>query len=367
MKIALHLGTLRGFGSAVVGRSVLAALAAAPRDHDLLAWVPAEWELPALPGVELRRTAPGIGHKLAFENLTLRRALRAWRADALFSLGDTSLPLCPVPHLLLVQQAFVAYPWSAFDFPLSRRFRARFALMGAYLRAGLPTVGHVTVQTEHMRRAFAARWRFPADRITVVPSSVQPAALAVAAGSAAADPGEAPYLAYVSGGGPHKNHVVLADAMARLAPAHPALRCRLTVDPADVPALAARAEQLGVADRFVYEGFRTAAAAMRLLRGAAVAVIPSRFESFGIPYYEALAVGAPVVASDRVYAREPLGAAARYADPDDGAAWASAIAGALADRPALSAASAARFAATHHPWASIAASYLDLLEALAAR
>lgn len=364
MRIALHLGTLRGKGSAVVGRSVLRAMAAAGRDHDLLAWVPAEWELPDLgPRIALRTTAPGIGEKLRFENLTLRRALKRWGADALFSLGDTSLPACPVPHLLMVQQAYLAYDPSAFDFPMSRGFRLRFRLMSAYLRACLPTVRHVTVQTEHMRQAFAARWSWPLYRITVVPSAVQPAALAVASepeGEAAC----APYLAYVSGGGPHKNHRVLADVMARLAGSHPALRCKVTVSRVDVPELAARARALGVAERFDFLGHCPAADAMRVLRGAAVAVVPSRFESFGIPYYEALALGVPVVAADRPCAREPLGPAGAYEDPDDPAAWARAIDRVLADRATLVPAARARFEAIHRPWSKIGEAYLDLIEDL---
>ncbi len=362
MRIALHLGTLRGKGSAIVGESALRAMAAAGRDHDLLAWVPREWDLPDLgPRVELRPTAPGVAEKFRLENVTIRRALRSWRADALFSMGDTSLPGCRVPHLLMVQQAYLAYRPSAFDFPMSRGFRLRFRLMSAYLRAGLPSVQHVTVQTEHMRQAFASRWSWPLDRITVVPSAVQPAALAVA-DEPGPPPASAPYLAYVSGGGPHKNHAVLADVMATLAPAHPTLRCKVTVSEAAAPDLASRAASRGVRDRFDFLGHCHAADAMRVLRGAAVAVVPSRFESFGIPYYEALALGVPTVAADRPYAREPLGDVGRYADPDDPAAWAAAIDATLDARDELGHAARARFQAIHRRWSAIGGAYLDLIE-----
>ena len=45
MKIALHLGTLRGHGSAAAGRNILTELISQGQHHEFLVWVPAEWSM----------------------------------------------------------------------------------------------------------------------------------------------------------------------------------------------------------------------------------------------------------------------------------------------------------------------------------
>lgn len=60
-------------------------------------------------------------------------------------------------------------------------------------------------------------------------------------------------------------------------------------------------------------------------------VFPSRYEGFGLPPLEAMACGAPVIASPRGSLREVLGDAAIYVEPDDVGQIATAIASVLTD------------------------------------
>ena len=67
----------------------------------------------------------------------------------------------------------------------------------------------------------------------------------------------------------------------------------------------------------------------RLYRGAAAVAYPSRFEGFGMPVTEAMASGAPVVASSHPSLDEACGDAAVRADPESAGAIAAAVREAL--------------------------------------
>ena len=136
--------------------------------------------------------------------------------------------------------------------------------------------------------------------------------------------GEGPYVVYPAITHPHKNHRLLLDVMAR----HwtdPALRLVLLGGAGAVDADVGRAiVDLGLGGRVVRPGRVPAADRDALIAGATALVFPSRYEGFGAPLIEAMALGTPVVCGDHPALREVAGSAAIVL-PDDVEAWSGAL------------------------------------------
>lgn len=98
-----------------------------------------------------------------------------------------------------------------------------------------------------------------------------------------------------------------------------------------------------------------------LYEGAAALLFPSRTEGFGLPPVEAMLCGCPVIAAPCGAVPEVCGEAARYADPDDPAAWRAALAG----LPRAELVAAGRMRAARYTWARAGRHLLATLRELA--
>src|SRR2546423_753686 len=83
----------------------------------------------------------------------------------------------------------------------------------------------------------------------------------------------------------------------------------------------ALAESLGVADSVVVLSYLSAEELAAVYRRAALVLLPSEREGFGLPVVEAMACGTPVVASDLDVLREVGGDVAAYCSVGEVAAW----------------------------------------------
>ncbi len=176
---------------------------------------------------------------------------------------------------------------------------------------------HVLAVSERTKRDVVSRYGVPAGRVTVTPNGVDPTF------SPGGTPGD--YLLFVGAIQERKDPVAALDA-AR------AVGLPLVVAGPEKDAELAEALRKGGAD---LRGYVSKDELATLYRGAAVLVLPSRFEGFGLPVLEAMACGTPVVAAPEAALREVAGDAALYAEDGD---YGAAVERALDDRERLSAA-----------------------------
>jgi glycosyltransferase involved in cell wall biosynthesis len=97
---------------------------------------------------------------------------------------------------------------------------------------------------------------------------------------------------------PRKGIRFLIEAAARLKPQYPDLKVVVAGDGFERPELIQLAENLGIANDVTFLGWVPNTELPPYYRAAAVSVIPSLEEGFGIPAAEAMGCETPVVASD---------------------------------------------------------------------
>lgn len=154
------------------------------------------------------------------------------------------------------------------------------------------------------------------------------------------------YFLYPAVTYPHKNHLLLVRAFARVASVRDDVELVLTGGEAQMEAaVAAEAARLGVSDRVLRLGRVPRSDLDALYRGATALTFPSRFEGFGMPVLEAMEHGCPVIAAASTALPEVVAGAGVLVDPDDPQAWAAAMISVLDNgdhRDSLAAAGRAR-------------------------
>ena len=192
----------------------------------------------------------------------------------------------------------------------------------------------------------AAAGRPVEDVVVAPPGPLLPAAPTTAA------PVTPPYVLAVGSVTPRKGFETLAAALARISDAP-----RLVIaGPDGWRADEVRAEVTSsLAERVIFLGWVDDAALASLYAGATVFAFPSIAEGFGIPVLEALALGAPVVASDIAPVREVTAGAAALVQAGDAEALRAVLEEVIGDDARRrSMATAGRVAAGRYSWARTA-------------
>lgn len=125
------------------------------------------------------------------------------------------------------------------------------------------------------------------------------------------------FIMYVGRPTPHKNLSRLIEAFAQLKQKHPELKLVLTgKTDSNYKRIAKDVNKAGIPD-VIFTDFISDGQLLWLYEHCDAYVFPSLSEGFGLPGVEAMACGAPVVASDATSIPEILGDAAHYFNPLD--------------------------------------------------
>jgi glycosyltransferase involved in cell wall biosynthesis len=197
------------------------------------------------------------------------------------------------------------------------------AMHGRKYRNAARTCSVVFANSAFTADDFANTLGYPRERVLVASPGIAPGF--TPDGEAAEIGG--PYVLTVATLEPRKNLGTLVDAFALLADTGLTLLIAGGAGWGEQPQL----DRPGI----VRLGRVTDDELARLYRGATAVVYPSRFEGFGMPITEAMASGAPVVASAHTSMDEAAGEAAVRADPESPQAIAEAIREAVERRDEL--------------------------------
>src|SRR4051812_18440989 len=182
-------------------------------------------------------------------------------------------------------------PEQGYDFPT--RWYVRPAL-----RWTLRHAGALTAITEDCRQ-HALRAGAPAEHIRLVFNGTDLRRFSPVDNGDRRDPRFGPHMIFACRQlFPRKGIRFLLEAAAELKPKFPDLKIVLAGDGFERPELARLADQLGIAQDVTFLGWVPNADLPPYYRAAAVSVIPSLEEGFGIPAAEAMGCEVAVVASD---------------------------------------------------------------------
>ncbi|HTH61519.1 MAG TPA: glycosyltransferase family 1 protein [Paraburkholderia sp.] len=247
------------------------------------------------------REARGAGG-MRWEQVSLPRAAN----------GSLLLNLCNSGPLFCRRQVTVLHDAAPVRMPqsYSRAFSAWYRVM-------VPRVGHVARRiltvSEFSRRELSDAYRIPAAKIGVVSESGEHM-LRVPVSDIAPRWGalSRPYVLAVGSTNYHKNFRLVVDAAKHLGDAQFDI---VVVGGSDPRVYGGSQRVEGGPVRHL--GYVSDAELTALYRGAACFVYPSRYEGFGLPPVEALALGCPVIASRLPSIEEACGDAVLYVSPDD--------------------------------------------------
>jgi glycosyltransferase involved in cell wall biosynthesis len=209
----------------------------------------------------------------------------------------------------------------------------------AYLRRMVPRSADaarlILTPSEYTRRTVIDRLEADPSIVVVVPHGISPRESETSVADVRANYDiKGRFFLYPASTYPHKNHLVLVQALARLLETHPEVTLVLTgargseqwgTARSTEGRLAEEIRKLGIEERVRPLGYVSTRDLDALYRQAVALTFPSRFEGFGAPILEAWSRGCPVIAADATALPEIVGDAGYLISPDNSEDWANAM------------------------------------------
>jgi alpha-1,3-rhamnosyl/mannosyltransferase len=199
----------------------------------------------------------------------------------------------------------------------------------------------VLVPSEYTRRTVIERLHIDPSLVVVVPHGISPRNLSDAPSDIRERYGiPGPFFLYPAATYPHKNHLILLDAIAKAKKVRDDVTLVLTGAKAwqewklakqMSEQIDAEIKNLGIEENVKRLGYIPSADLDALYQEAVAMTFPSKFEGFGAPVLEAMSRGCPVIAADATALPEVVADAGRLMSPDNAEHWADAMAEMIED------------------------------------
>jgi glycosyltransferase involved in cell wall biosynthesis len=221
---------------------------------------------------------------------------------------------------------------------MPRHFRLDKRLFNGFaIPRSVAAARDIVTLTEFTKGDLSARLGVDPDRVVVVPPGFDPPAdnLSAADRQHTRDRygiGDRRFFLFPAITYPHKNHLMLLRAFARLVETHPDTVLVLTGGEAHMEdEVRDTASALGITDRVKRTGRIPAADIDALYREASALTFPSLYEGFGLPILEAMSRGCPVIAANATALPEVVEGAGLVLPASDPERWSAAMASVLDD------------------------------------
>lgn len=275
---------------------------------------------------DIRRNCPGNLRAVNVEATSIRRR-RWWAVGLPLYLRKASLDLFhgtnyEVPlwskrrSILTIHDLSILLHAETHEADLARRARRRLPLMAR-------SASMIITATECVRREICEHLQVKADRVLVTPYAPRSGFQAMPAEQANQSKQrlgiEDEFILFVGTVEPRKNLLAVVRAFDQIL-RQTSRRPQLVVAGAEgwlMDELIAFIKQSSISDRLLLTGYLNDDDLRALYSSCTVFVYPSIYEGFGLPPLEAMACGAPVIASNIATFQETLGGAAQLVEPND--------------------------------------------------